>query len=138
MVMESNRTLSTGNGNVPACSDCRILDFSSVAAIAANFLAKTPIRTCSRLWLLCCFPSSFRSLLRGTSGALRQLALLLRQTARRVTVSLKIFSASTPNRRSIQVAHKFLTRCFVSGECIALLLRRENPVTVIQRVVLYC
>ena len=39
-------------------------------------------------------------------------------------------------RRSIQVAHKFLTQCFAPGEFIALLLRRENPVTVMQRVVL--
>ena len=39
-------------------------------------------------------------------------------------------------RRSIQVAHNFLTRCFAPGEFIALLLRRENPVTVMQRVVL--
>jgi hypothetical protein len=39
-------------------------------------------------------------------------------------------------RRSIQVAHKLLTRCFAPGEFIALLLRRENPVTGIQRVVL--
>jgi hypothetical protein len=39
-------------------------------------------------------------------------------------------------RRSIQVAHKLLTRCFAPGEFIALFLRRENPVTVIQRVVL--
>ena len=38
--------------------------------------------------------------------------------------------------RSIQVAHQFLTRCFAPGEFIALLLRRENPVTVMQRVVL--
>ena len=39
-------------------------------------------------------------------------------------------------RRSIQVAHHFLTRCFAPGEFIALLLRREHPVTVMQRVVL--
>ena len=69
--------------------------FLNVASIAANFFAKTPIRTWSRLWLPCCFPPSVRSLLRGTSGALRQLALLLRlDTALWVTVSLKIFSAN--------------------------------------------
>jgi RepB DNA-primase from phage plasmid len=39
-------------------------------------------------------------------------------------------------RRSIQLAQDFLTRCFAPGEFIALLLRRENPVTVTQRVVL--
>ena len=39
-------------------------------------------------------------------------------------------------RRSIKVAHHFLTRCFAPDELIALLLRRENPVTVMQRVVL--
>jgi hypothetical protein len=39
-------------------------------------------------------------------------------------------------RRSIQVAHKFLTQCFAPDEFIALLLRRENLVTVMQRVVL--
>ena len=37
-------------------------------------------------------------------------------------------------RRSIQVAHHFLTRCFAPDELIALLLRRENPITVMQRV----
>jgi RepB DNA-primase from phage plasmid len=39
-------------------------------------------------------------------------------------------------RRSIQMAHDFLTRCFAPGEFIALLLRREKPVEVTQRVVL--
>ena len=39
-------------------------------------------------------------------------------------------------RRSIQVAHNFLTRCFAPGEFIAFLLRSEHPVTVMQRVVL--
>jgi len=39
-------------------------------------------------------------------------------------------------RRSIQMAHDFLTRCFAPGEFIALLLRREKPVDVTQRVVL--
>ena len=39
-------------------------------------------------------------------------------------------------RRSIQMAHDFLTRCFASGEFIALLLRGEKPVEVTQRVVL--
>ena len=39
-------------------------------------------------------------------------------------------------RRSIQWARNFLTRCFAPGESIALLLQRENPVTVMQRVVL--
>ena len=38
-------------------------------------------------------------------------------------------------RRSIQVAQDFLTRCFTSGEFVALLLRREKPVSVTQRVV---
>ena len=38
-------------------------------------------------------------------------------------------------RRSIRVAHKFLTRCFAPGGFIALLLRRDNPFTVMQRVV---
>ena len=39
-------------------------------------------------------------------------------------------------RRSIQMAHDFLTRCFAPGEFIALLLRREKPVEVTQRIVL--
>ena len=39
-------------------------------------------------------------------------------------------------RSSIQIAQDFLTRCFEPGEFIALLLRREKPVTVTQRVVL--
>jgi RepB DNA-primase from phage plasmid len=39
-------------------------------------------------------------------------------------------------RRSIQLAEDFLTRCFAPGEFIALLLRREKPVSVTQRVVL--
>src|ERR1700733_8315639 len=39
-------------------------------------------------------------------------------------------------RRSIQVAQDFLTQCFAPGEFIALLLRREKPATVTQRVVL--
>lgn len=34
-----------------------------------------------------------------------------------------------------QTAHEFLTRCFHPGETIALLLRRENPPSTIQRVV---
>src|ERR1700728_4222539 len=38
--------------------------------------------------------------------------------------------------RSIQMAQGFLTRCFAPGEFIALLLRREEPVSVTQRVVL--
>ena len=38
--------------------------------------------------------------------------------------------------RSIQMAQAFLTRCFAPGEFIALLLRREKPVSVTQRVVL--
>jgi hypothetical protein len=38
-------------------------------------------------------------------------------------------------RRSIEMAHEFLTRCFAPGEFIALLLRRERPVEVMQRVV---
>jgi hypothetical protein len=38
--------------------------------------------------------------------------------------------------RSIQMAQAFLTRCFAPGEFIALLLRREKPVAVTQRVVL--
>src|ERR1700744_2127030 len=38
-------------------------------------------------------------------------------------------------RRSIQIAHDFLTRCFAPGGFIALLLRREKPVQVTQRVV---
>jgi hypothetical protein len=38
-------------------------------------------------------------------------------------------------RRSIKVAHHFLTRCFAPDELLALLLRRENPVIVMQRVV---
>jgi len=38
-------------------------------------------------------------------------------------------------RRSIQVAQDFLTQCFAPGEFIALLLRRENPAGVTQRVV---
>jgi hypothetical protein len=33
------------------------------------------------------------------------------------------------------LAHEFLTRCFSPGETIALLLRREEPVSVIQRIV---
>ena len=33
-------------------------------------------------------------------------------------------------RSSIQIAQDFLTRCFEPGEFIALLLRREKPVTV--------
>jgi hypothetical protein len=32
-------------------------------------------------------------------------------------------------------AAKFLTRCFAKGETIALLLRREVPCTIIQRIV---
>jgi len=39
-------------------------------------------------------------------------------------------------RRSIELAQDFLTRCFAPGEFIALLLRREKPVAVTQRVVL--
>jgi hypothetical protein len=39
-------------------------------------------------------------------------------------------------RRSIQLAQDFLTRCFAPDEFIALLLRREKPVAVTQRVVL--
>jgi hypothetical protein len=39
-------------------------------------------------------------------------------------------------RRSIQLAQDFLTRCFAPGEFTALLLRRQEPVTVTQRVVL--
>jgi hypothetical protein len=39
-------------------------------------------------------------------------------------------------RRSIQLAHDFLTRCFAPGEFIALLLRREKPVEITQRIVL--
>ncbi len=39
-------------------------------------------------------------------------------------------------RRSVQMAHDFLTRCFTPGEFIALLLRREKQVEVTQRVVL--
>ena len=39
-------------------------------------------------------------------------------------------------RKSMRVAQDFLTRCFVPGESIALLLRRENPAGVTQRVVL--
>ena len=38
-------------------------------------------------------------------------------------------------RRSIQAAHQVLARCFAPDELIALLLRRENPITVMQRVV---
>lgn len=34
-----------------------------------------------------------------------------------------------------QTAHEFLTRCFYPGETIALLLRRENPVSTTQRIV---
>jgi hypothetical protein len=39
-------------------------------------------------------------------------------------------------RKSMRVAQDFLTRCFAPGESIALLLRRENPASVTQRVVL--
>ena len=39
-------------------------------------------------------------------------------------------------RRSIELAQDFLNRCFAPGEFIALLLRREEPVSVTQRVVL--
>jgi hypothetical protein len=39
-------------------------------------------------------------------------------------------------RRSIQVTHDFLTRCFARDEFIALLLRRQKPVSVTQRIVL--
>jgi hypothetical protein len=39
-------------------------------------------------------------------------------------------------RKSMRIAQDFLTRCFVPGESIALLLRRENPAGVTQRVVL--
>ena len=38
--------------------------------------------------------------------------------------------------RSMRIAQDFLTRCFAPGESIALLLRRENPASVTQRVVL--
>src|ERR1700684_857904 len=38
--------------------------------------------------------------------------------------------------RSIQMAQAFLSRCFAPGEFIALLLRREKPVAVTQRLVL--
>ncbi|AXC13828.1 hypothetical protein ACPOL_4556 [Acidisarcina polymorpha] len=34
-----------------------------------------------------------------------------------------------------QTAHEFLTRCFLPGETIALLLRRENPASTTQRIV---
>jgi hypothetical protein len=37
---------------------------------------------------------------------------------------------------SIQIARGFLTRCFRSGDTIALLLRREEPAKVTQRIVL--
>jgi hypothetical protein len=36
---------------------------------------------------------------------------------------------------SFEVARQFLTRCFFPGETIAILLRRENPAKVIQRIV---
>jgi hypothetical protein len=39
-------------------------------------------------------------------------------------------------RKSMRVAQDFLTRCFAPGESIALLLRRENPASVTQRIVL--
>jgi hypothetical protein len=35
-----------------------------------------------------------------------------------------------------RIAHDFLTRCFAPGETIAVLLRRENPVSTAQRIVL--
>jgi hypothetical protein len=38
--------------------------------------------------------------------------------------------------KSMRVAQDFLTRCFAKGESIAFLLRRENPASVTQRVVL--
>jgi len=38
--------------------------------------------------------------------------------------------------KSMRVADDFLTRCFAPGESIAFLLRRENPASVTQRVVL--
>ena len=34
-----------------------------------------------------------------------------------------------------QTAHEFLTRCFHAGETVALLLRRENPASTMQRIV---
>jgi len=36
---------------------------------------------------------------------------------------------------SIQIAREFLTRCFRTGDTIALLLRREEPAKVTQRIV---
>ena len=38
-------------------------------------------------------------------------------------------------RKSMRMAQDFLTRCFAPGESIALLLRRENPASVTQRIV---
>ena len=34
-----------------------------------------------------------------------------------------------------QTAYEFLTRCFLPGETIAVLLRKENPATTTQRIV---
>ena len=38
-------------------------------------------------------------------------------------------------QNTVDIAADFLTRCFAPGESIALLLRRENPAGILQRIV---
>ena len=76
--MKARRRLLTGNGSVQRRPRCGVFAASMLAVKRANFLRRLSNGDCGRALPAVCIPSLIRSLLRGTTGALRQLALLLR------------------------------------------------------------
>jgi hypothetical protein len=77
-LMKVRRRLLTGNGNVQLRPYCAVLCVSMLGVKPVNFLRRVSNNDYGRDLPAVCIPSLVRSLLRGTTGALRQLALLLR------------------------------------------------------------
>ena len=77
-LMKARRRLLTGNGSVQRRPHCGVFAASMLAVKRANFLRRLSNGDCGRDLPPVCIPSLVRSLIRGPTGALRQLALLLR------------------------------------------------------------
>jgi len=77
-LMKTRRRLVTGNGKFQLRLHRGVFAVSMLAVKLANFLRRPSNGDCGRDLPTVCIPSLIRSLLRGTTGALRQLALLLR------------------------------------------------------------
>jgi hypothetical protein len=77
-LMKARRSLLTGDDNVQLRPHCGVFAASMLAVKRVNFLRRLSNGDCGRDLPAVRIPSLVRSLLRGTTGALRQLALLLR------------------------------------------------------------